>query len=266
MRPVDAEAAAKTLPADPRPGPPATAWRHPAPRRGGTATSRTARSTATAPPPASTPCTSRRLARPTATCRGASSTSGPTPWPTTSWRCRRAGGHHAGGHGRPVALRARRRPGGQGHGWGPVDEPLRWMLADPRRMFTKGMHDFLWVRLLDIPAAMAARRYQVEDSLVVEVADGFRPRHRRPLPHRGRSRRRGLRPHHRRARPVARRHRPRRALPRRHHATQLAQAQRGAELTPGARRRADAFFATSSCRRIAAPTSEPSPSPRRARP
>jgi predicted acetyltransferase len=60
--------------------------------------------------------------------------------------------------------------------WGrPVDEPLRWMLADPRRLRVTDRADFLWVRLLDIPAALAARRYQVEDGLVLDVADAFRP-------------------------------------------------------------------------------------------
>jgi predicted acetyltransferase len=57
----------------------------------------------------------------------------------------------------------------------PVDEPLRWRLADPRRMRGTRLVDGLWVRLLDVPAALAARRYQVVDSLIVEVADRARP-------------------------------------------------------------------------------------------
>jgi predicted acetyltransferase len=57
----------------------------------------------------------------------------------------------------------------------PVDEPLRWMLADPRRLQTRALVDDLWVRLLDVPAALAARRYAAEGRLVLEVADPFRP-------------------------------------------------------------------------------------------
>jgi len=51
----------------------------------------------------------------------------------------------------------------------PVDEPLRWMLADPRRLRMAGVRDELWVRLLDVPAALAARRYAVDGELVIEV-------------------------------------------------------------------------------------------------
>jgi len=57
----------------------------------------------------------------------------------------------------------------------PVDEPLRWMLADPRRMKVTALRDDLYVRLLDIPAALAARRYAAEGRVVFEVADAFCP-------------------------------------------------------------------------------------------
>jgi predicted acetyltransferase len=57
----------------------------------------------------------------------------------------------------------------------PVDEALRWRLADPRRLRVTSMVDHLWVRLLDIPSALAARRYGREIELVLEVGDGFRP-------------------------------------------------------------------------------------------
>jgi len=56
----------------------------------------------------------------------------------------------------------------------PVDEPLRWMLADPRRL--EGViSDHLWVRLVDLPAALAARRYGIEGDLVLEVQDRLCP-------------------------------------------------------------------------------------------
>jgi predicted acetyltransferase len=56
-----------------------------------------------------------------------------------------------------------------------LDEPLRWLLADPRRLRVTRQHDFLWVRLLDVPRALAARRYMAADHLVLEVADAFCP-------------------------------------------------------------------------------------------
>ncbi len=58
----------------------------------------------------------------------------------------------------------------------PVDEPARWRLADPRRLRTAHVGDQLWVRLLDLPAALRARRYATEGELVLEVTDALRPR------------------------------------------------------------------------------------------
>jgi predicted acetyltransferase len=51
----------------------------------------------------------------------------------------------------------------------PLDEPLRWRLAEPRRLRTTGITDFLWARLVDIPAALAARGYNAETELVLQV-------------------------------------------------------------------------------------------------
>ncbi|MGH2442944.1 MAG: GNAT family N-acetyltransferase [Chloroflexota bacterium] len=58
---------------------------------------------------------------------------------------------------------------------GTPDEPLRWMLADPRRMRVVSADDQLWARLIDIPKALAARRYRVEDRLVLEISDAVCP-------------------------------------------------------------------------------------------
>ena len=58
----------------------------------------------------------------------------------------------------------------------PVDDPIRWRLADPRRLRVTEVGDQLWVRLLDLPGALAARRYAVTDALVLEVSDALRPR------------------------------------------------------------------------------------------
>src|SRR5262245_55592645 len=52
------------------------------------------------------------------------------------------------------------------------DEPLRWMLADPRRL-KMGLSDQLWLRVLDVPAALSARTYGREAKLVLDVADPF---------------------------------------------------------------------------------------------
>jgi len=57
----------------------------------------------------------------------------------------------------------------------PLDDPLRWMLVDPRRLRVTMVGDFLWVRLVDVAAALSARRYQVEATLVFEVSDDVRP-------------------------------------------------------------------------------------------
>jgi predicted acetyltransferase len=51
-----------------------------------------------------------------------------------------------------------------------IDEPLFYLVSDPRRL--KGrVSDALWVRILDVPAALSARRYATDVDLVLEVAD-----------------------------------------------------------------------------------------------
>jgi len=57
----------------------------------------------------------------------------------------------------------------------PIDEPLRWRLADPRRMQIAEVTDHLWVRVVDPAAALAARTYGSEDRVVIELADPFLP-------------------------------------------------------------------------------------------
>lgn len=57
----------------------------------------------------------------------------------------------------------------------PPDEPLRHLLADPRRLTTTRSIDFLWCRVVDVGPALAARRYEVEGSVVLEVRDPFCP-------------------------------------------------------------------------------------------
>lgn len=58
----------------------------------------------------------------------------------------------------------------------PVDEPIFWMLNDPHRL---GMSTYpttsesLWIRLVDVPIALASRKYMTSDRLILEVRDSF---------------------------------------------------------------------------------------------
>lgn len=49
------------------------------------------------------------------------------------------------------------------------DDPLEHLLVDPRRLRVAETRDGLWVRLLDIPTALQARRWWHDDELVLEV-------------------------------------------------------------------------------------------------
>ena len=53
----------------------------------------------------------------------------------------------------------------------PMDDPLPWLLADPRRVRTGELNDGLWVRSADVAGLLARRRYAVELDLVVGVRD-----------------------------------------------------------------------------------------------
>jgi predicted acetyltransferase len=53
----------------------------------------------------------------------------------------------------------------------PVDEPARWMMADGRALRQNHAGDFVWLRLLDVPAALSARSYTVPGRLVLQVVD-----------------------------------------------------------------------------------------------
>ncbi len=54
----------------------------------------------------------------------------------------------------------------------PPDHPLFLLLATPRRMRYR-MGDSLWVRLVDVGAALSARKYSADGSLVFDVQDEF---------------------------------------------------------------------------------------------
>jgi predicted acetyltransferase len=54
------------------------------------------------------------------------------------------------------------------------DDPLRHLLAEPRALRSQPF-DALWVRLVDVGRALAARRYPAPVNLVLEVRDRFCP-------------------------------------------------------------------------------------------
>jgi predicted acetyltransferase len=54
------------------------------------------------------------------------------------------------------------------------DEPLLYAVSEPRRLDAR-LRDALWLRMLDVPAALAARRYATNVDLVIEVTDDMVP-------------------------------------------------------------------------------------------
>jgi predicted acetyltransferase len=54
--------------------------------------------------------------------------------------------------------------------WGPIDEPTPLLFTDPRAGKVIAGGDDLWLRLVDVPAALAAREYDGEP-VVLEVTD-----------------------------------------------------------------------------------------------
>src|SRR5258708_31537262 len=52
----------------------------------------------------------------------------------------------------------------------PPDDPIQYLLVDPRRARTK-LSDGLWVRIVDLPAALQRRRYACAVDVVIEVTD-----------------------------------------------------------------------------------------------
>jgi predicted acetyltransferase len=57
----------------------------------------------------------------------------------------------------------------------PLDEPLEWLLADRRVVRVSDVDDETWLRLVDVPAALAARRYGSAEPVVLEVRDRYLP-------------------------------------------------------------------------------------------
>ncbi|GMQ85128.1 MAG: GNAT family N-acetyltransferase [Acidimicrobiia bacterium] len=56
----------------------------------------------------------------------------------------------------------------------PIDDPLWWKLAEPRRVERKRA-DALWIRIIDVPAALGVRGYESDGTIRIGVDDPFRP-------------------------------------------------------------------------------------------
>ncbi len=54
-----------------------------------------------------------------------------------------------------------------------VDDELPYLLDNPRAVHTEGLIDMMWLNVLDVRAALTARSYGTDDSMVIEV-DGRR--------------------------------------------------------------------------------------------
>ena len=54
----------------------------------------------------------------------------------------------------------------------PTDDPLLFMLTDPRRL-TRNVKDSLWIRLIDVQKALESRSYNVTGTLVFKINDAF---------------------------------------------------------------------------------------------
>ena len=52
-----------------------------------------------------------------------------------------------------------------------ADDALEWALVDPQTRKVTKVEDFLWVRVLDVPAALQARPWSADGSVVLEVDD-----------------------------------------------------------------------------------------------
>ncbi len=57
---------------------------------------------------------------------------------------------------------------------GAPDEPLMLLVAEPRRVNLQ-VRDGLWLRILDVPAALQRRGYSADDSIVLDIQDDYLP-------------------------------------------------------------------------------------------
>ncbi|WP_374023817.1 GNAT family N-acetyltransferase [Mycobacterium sp. HNNTM2301] len=57
----------------------------------------------------------------------------------------------------------------------PMDDPLPWLLADRRAARVTAVHDETWLRVIDVPGALSARRYGGGDAVTIAVKDRMLP-------------------------------------------------------------------------------------------
>ena len=57
----------------------------------------------------------------------------------------------------------------------PLDDPLPWLLADRRAARVRSVSDETWLRLLDVPAALASRSFAGPGVVTVQVRDALLP-------------------------------------------------------------------------------------------
>ena len=57
----------------------------------------------------------------------------------------------------------------------PVEDELRWLLADPRVLRARSVRDWLWVRPVDAAEVLSGRRYRVSDRLTIRIDDELCP-------------------------------------------------------------------------------------------
>jgi predicted acetyltransferase len=53
----------------------------------------------------------------------------------------------------------------------PIDDPIQFLVDDPRQIRTTHLDDGVWVRPLDVPAMMTGRRYAIDVDVVLGLAD-----------------------------------------------------------------------------------------------
>ncbi|WP_102419278.1 GNAT family N-acetyltransferase [Mycobacterium sp. 4858] len=58
----------------------------------------------------------------------------------------------------------------------PMDDPLPWLLADRRAARVTAVRDETWLRVIDVPRALAARRYAGDGTVTIAVDDALLPR------------------------------------------------------------------------------------------
>ena len=57
----------------------------------------------------------------------------------------------------------------------PINTTLPYMVREPRRVRTTRVMDTLWIRILDVEAALSGRTYEEDGSISVTLTDSFRP-------------------------------------------------------------------------------------------